>query len=62
MQMYQSNFNGSSLAHYQAMQNSQNQQNNQNQMQGMQYNSQDKKRQNKLSISKQNISNIRFNM
>ena len=31
-------------------------------MQGMQYNSQDKKRQNKLSISKQNINNIRFNI
>ena len=61
MQMYQSNFNGSSLAHYQAMQNNQNP-NNQNQMQAMQYNSQDKKRQNKLSISKQNINNIRFNM
>lgn len=62
MQMYQSNFNGSSLAHYQVMQGNNNQQSNHNQMQGMQYNSQDKKRQNKLSISKQNINNIRFNI
>lgn len=44
------------------MQGNNNQQNNHNQMQGMQYNSQDKKRQNKLSISKQNINNIRFNI
>ena len=54
MQMFQAgNFTGSSLAQYHQMNNIMNQQ---------QFSSQDKKRSNKMNVSKNNVAAIRFNM
>lgn len=54
MQMFAGgNFTGSSLAQYHQMNNMMGQQ---------QFSSQDKKRQNKMNISKNNVAAIRFNM
>ena len=55
--MYQTNFTGSSLAQYQGP-NGQTLNNNI----GQQFPSQDKKRSNKMNISKNNVAAMRFNM
>jgi hypothetical protein len=58
MQMYQTNFTGSSLAQYQAA----NGQTLNGPHIGQQFSSQDKKRSNKMNISKNNVAAMRFNM
>jgi hypothetical protein len=58
--MYQTNFTGSSLAQYQAV-NGQTLNNGGAHM-GQQFSSQDKKRSNKMNISKNNVAAMRFNM
>lgn len=58
MQMYQTNFTGRSLAQYQAA----NGQTLNGAHIGQQFSSQDKKRSNKMNISKNNVAAMRFNM